>query len=420
LRRLAAIEHVDADGVGRSAAQAAEIKISLDDLLPLWSSPSGSDRLFATGFVSFWAWQRKDSVSIDVLPPISRMLSDETISSYLQCLPPMPAVWECIEQQKEPVQQLYWKKAPVPWEIPRERLEYFVRNLIGADRADRAVEILCRHKKVITDDDAVLVFEALEALPDVDQAHIERNRNGLRHELQKLFEVLYKTSMNQLERLVRLEIFYHSIFEDDQRLYFQPKGLLVAIRDNPTLLIEMLRYCWKDDNGESAKPGDAQARALGEKVGRLLHALAELPGQSELCPMSEKTIAEWVTELVRLASECRHLTAVGLQLPHIIASGAWDSIEKWPSNEIAEAINVLASAIPETFPEHLSISLSNARGVHWVDPSGQSEKSQAESLRKRAEQLRKTCPPACRALQDIAKSLDSEGRNNIEQAKWER
>ena len=420
LRRLCAIEHVDADGVGRTAAFAADVPINLGELLPLFSSTKNSDRKLASGFVIIWAWQHKDSLSTDVLPLLKTMSSDDTIASYLRCLPLVQEVWDFIDDQNETVRRLYWRNAPVPWKIPEDRLSYFVMNLIQANRGDRAIDLLARCRGDIAEGEDYLIFEALESLPFVERDSDEPKPSSLRRELQGLFEVLYRIGMSQVERVVRLELFYHQIFENDEDRRFQPKGLLVAIRDSPFLFVELLRYPWKDDTGTSTTPDDESTKALANQIGGLLRKLAEVPGQSDFCPMNGKTVAEWVSEVIQVASGYQYLTAVGLQLPGIITSGAWGEIDKWPTPDVAEAINVLAEAIPKTFPLHLSVSLSNARGVHRVDPSGQSEKRQAEKLRNRAEQLRLTCPAASRALRDIGQRLEAEAKQNVERAKWER
>ncbi len=420
LRRLAAIEHVDADGVGRAAASAENVQIGLNEVFPLFSSTANADRSVASGFVIVWSWERKDSLSTEVLPLLSTMPSDEARARFLRCLPLVPDVWDCIDAQNETIQRLFWKNAPIPWKIPEGRLSYFVRNLIRAARADRAVDLLARLRKEISKDEADLVFEALETLPLVERAPDEPHRDNLRWEIQQLFNVLDTIGMAQVERLLRLELIYHQVFENDAGQFLQPKALLVAIRDSPSLFVDLLRYPWKDDTGKSTTPDDDSTRVLANQISGLLHKLAELPGQSELCPMSDKTTAEWVTEVIQIASDRRYLSAVALQLPDVIACQSWNAIDDWPSTAVAEAINVLAEAAPEIFPSHLAISLSNARGVHSVDPTGQSEKSLAEKLRHRAEQLRHSCPAAAYALRDKSKSLDSEAIRNVERAKWER
>ncbi len=420
LFRLAAIEHVDSYDVGRALANSEAVQIEPDELLPFFSSDAKTDRLLASGFIAVWSWDRKDSLTTEVLPLLSMMPSDDSAASYLQCLPLVPEVWDSIDRQSEIVQAMYWKNASIPWEIPQGRLPYFVKNLNQVGRADRSLDLLTRRRVQVSEDAADLVFETLEALPFVERDRNEGNHGSLRWEIQQLFKTLYKIGMSQIVRLVRLELAYHEVFENDESRKFQPKGLLVAIRDDPSLFVELLAYPWKDDTGASATQGNEQARAQAKQVGGLLRQVAELPGQSELCPMSGRSIADWITEVTRIATERRYLTAVGLQLPSIIASGAWSSIETWPTPEVVDAINVLAEAAPQTFPRHLSVSLSNARGVHFVDPTGESEKSQAEKLGKRAGQLRQTCPAASRALRDMAQSLESEALRNIEQAKWER
>ena len=93
LLRLAAIEHMDADGVGRTAATSEEVPIELEQVLPLLTSTTNSDQRLARGLIGVWAWQSKDSLSSDVLPIVSTMSSDEMISSYLCCLPVGSEVW---------------------------------------------------------------------------------------------------------------------------------------------------------------------------------------------------------------------------------------------------------------------------------------------------------------------------------------
>lgn len=419
IRRLARIEHVDATTVGGTLASADDARSRLDDLIPLFQAEEESDRLLASGFFGAWTWERKESLSADVFPLLTDLPSDATQSAFLRCLPVGPEVWDCVDHQSDAVQTMYWKKAPIPWEIPEGRLTYFVENLIRVSRADRVVDLLAHRRKEISEDEVELVFAALEAFPEAEQDPNEPRSQNLRWEIQELFLVLYKLDMSQVERLVRLEIVYHSVFEDATGRYFQPKGLLFAIRDSPSLFVDLLTYPWKNDDGGSGTPDDEQSQALANKIGSLLRELAELPGQTDLCPMNNRSITDWVTEVVKVASERRYLIAVGLVLPDIISVGAWRSIESWPPEDLLEAVNILAHAIPETFPEHLSISLSNARGVHSVDPTGKKETNQAEKLSNRCNELRHSCPAASRALAYCAERLSSEAQRNVERARWQ-
>jgi len=336
---------------------------------------------------------------------------------FLQCLPLVSDVWDCVDAQSEPIRQSYWKTATIPWEIPEGRLSYFVRNLIHSARGDRAVELLARQNKEIPEEIADSVFDALEALPLAERESEETDQDNLRWEIQRLFEVLYKIGMSQVERLVRLELLYHEVFENGEAQLFQPMGLLAAIRESPSLFVDLLSYPWKDDTGESTTPDDDSTKVLANRVQNLLHNLAELPGQSDLCPMDHKTTVEWVADVIRVATERRYVTALQLQLPPVLACRAWHAIDSWPSPEIVEVINAVAELDPESIRQQLSSSLFNARGVHWVDPTGQTEKCQAEELRLRANQIRQTCPTAAWALRDIANGLDSDATRNVERAK---
>jgi len=422
LRRLAAITYVDARTVGRTMTVFdQDTGIAFEEIAMLYSSAAESDRSLASGFVEMWASKRKDSISTDVLPAISTMSNVDTKVSFMQCLPPVSEVWACVDAQDETVQRLYWKKAPLPWEIPAGRLSYLVRNLNHAARSDRAIDLVADRKEELGADDADMVFEVLESLPHVDRGATEPNRNGsLRWKIQHAFDLLYRIGMSQVERLVRLELLYHQVFENDKYQMFQPRALLIAIRDSPSLFVDLLTYPWNDDTGGSTMPDNESMKVFAKQISGLLNELVELPGQSDLCPMTDKTVAHWVAELIRIATERRYLTAVQLQLPRILTCRAWEAIAAWPTPSSIDAINVLAELDPQSLRSRLSNGLFNARGCHFVDPTGQSEKSRAEEFRKRASDLRQTCPTAAWALDDIARRLDSEAIRNVEHAQWER
>jgi hypothetical protein len=382
------------------------------------SSPSEADRNLASGFIGHWAWERQHDLPQSVLPYLAQISSEETQVLFLRCLPPQPDVWDCVDRQNQAFQQSFWKHARLPWEVPTDRVSYFVNKLAQANRADRAVDFLSHRREMISETEVESVFAALEGLPHVTR-DADEGTASLRWEIQQLFDVLYKLAMSQVERLVRLELLYHSVFEKDEGLRFQPKALLAAIRETPSLFLDMLAYLWKDDRGKSGTPDDDASRNVARRVRGLLSSLAELPGQSELCSMSEKTVADWVAEIIRHAKERGYLTALQLQIPEIVTTDAWDAFDTWPDSAIGEALNLIDEIDPDNFRRHLADSLSNARGFHSVDPTGQTEKSQAEKLRRRAQELRDACPSVAWALTHIAQDLDEESSRNIERANWE-
>ena len=114
------------------------------------------------------------------------------------------------------------------------------------------------------------------------------SKDSVRWELQQLFDVLYRNGISQVERIVRLELLYHQVFDGNEVRKFQPKGLLVAISDSPSLFVDLLSYPWKDDNHESTLPNDQHTRVLANRVGGLLHQLTELPAEYDLAPMNGK------------------------------------------------------------------------------------------------------------------------------------
>ena len=420
LQRLSEIEHVDADAVGRAVAMSKDAQVSPQEIVHYLSSKTKPDRFFAQGYLSVWSWERKDSLSTDVFPLLSTLTSHDSIASFLHCLPCMDEVWNFIDTQEAPTRCLYWKKAPLPWEIPHCRLGYFVRNLIEASRPDRAMELLVRCRDDIALEEIEFVFASLESFPFVERDINENHRNSFHWEIRQLFDKLYDFAMSQAQRLVGLELFYHQVFESDDAQWFQPIALLLAIRDQPSLFVEMVSYTSVDDSDElTAVEGEAASIRV-KQISGLLFRLAELPGQSSLCPIEDKTLVDWVIEVLHIAGERRCLKSVIRQIIEIIVRVSWKSIDTWPNETLAKAINIMHEKLPEIVSRKLYIGLSNSRGVHWCDPTGKFENQLSVKIAKRAIQIGLTCPAASKAMRDIAKMIEAESRGNVEESNWER
>lgn len=420
LLRLSEIEHVDADAVGRAVAMSKDVQVSPQEIVHYLSSQAKPDRSLAQGYLSVWSWERKDSLSTDVFPLLSTLTSNDSIANFLQCLPCIDEVWSFIDTQEAPIRCLYWKKASLPWEVPNSRLGYFVRNLIEASRPDRAVELLVRCRDDIALEEVEFVFAALESLPFIERDINENHRASPHWEIRQLFEKLYDIAMSQVGRLVGLELLYHQVFECDEDQRFQPKALLVVIRDQPSLFVEMVRFSSVDDSGALTVIEDEDSRIRVTQLSGLLFRLAELPGQSSLCPIEGKTFVDWVVEVLHVASENKCIDSVVRQIIHTSAWGSWKAIDSWPDEELAKAINIMSDKCPEIVSRNLAISLSYARGVHWCDPSGKSEQNLSKKISSRASQLRLTCPAASQALRNIANNLNTESKGNVEESNWER
>lgn len=421
LQRLAAIPYVDAIAVGRNAYAAAQESVNgLHHFVHLFASTTKSDQQLATGYVAEWAWATKESLAVEALPLTSTISDEKSKAAFLRSLPFVSQVWDCVDAQAQDVQRFYWRSMSVPWEISDERLPYFVNRFVEFARADRAIELLSRRRKSLTDNSMDLIFDSLEGLPNVVRDADESKQDNLRWEIQQLFEVLYGCSIAQVERLVRLELLYHDIFEIDEATSLQPIGSLTAIRDSPQLFVDMLQYAYRNDLGEAVSRADSDPKLiLNTKIRRLLKNLSELPGQSDRCQMNGATTATWVAEVMRIATDRRYVNAALLQISTVISSRAWKSISSWPRPEIEEVINFLCDLNPEDFRQQLSNSLFYARGTHFVDPTGNAEKIKAAEFHSRSKQLQLSCPAASFALREVAKSLESEVVRNIERARWE-
>jgi hypothetical protein len=125
-----------------------------------------------------------------------------------------------------------------------------------------------------------------------------------------------------------------------------------------------------DDNGESTTLDDETTRISITQIKGLLFRLAELPGQSDLCPIEGKTFVDWVSHVLQIASEHKCLESVGRQIIDVMTRTSWRSIDTWPDEELANAINHMDNIFSDLLQQRLFLGLSNARGMHCCDPTG--------------------------------------------------
>ncbi|MEZ5944326.1 MAG: hypothetical protein R3C18_23295 [Planctomycetaceae bacterium] len=185
LRRLAAITHVDANAVGRILASLDRDDLDFEEIAQHFSSTTESERLLARGYVAVWSWNRREALSIDVLPISESLPSDEAAASFLCCLPAGEELWNYVDQRNVTIQRQFWKNASVPWDIPAGRTSYLINNMIAAGCTDHAFDLLSRQDDAFIFDDPEPLFQALESLPKDTRGTDTARRRNLRWEIQK-------------------------------------------------------------------------------------------------------------------------------------------------------------------------------------------------------------------------------------------
>jgi hypothetical protein len=74
----------------------------------------------------------------------------------------------------------------------------------------------------------------------------------------------------------------------------------------------------------------------------------------------------------------------------------------------------------ENIAQGMALGQYNARGVHWVDPSGAEDRALASRHREWSKKLAFDTPFTAKVLEDLAKRYDHDAERHIEDHRLER
>lgn len=323
----------------------------------------------------------------------------EDIQFITNQLPVKPDVIELIEKMSPEQQNAYWENVYV-WMFHEEKgfVQDCLIKLLQVNRPYTVMRQLCfddfGNSEIILE----ALYKGLLCYPNSENNGICLD-NISSHELQKLFEKLYDDKNADTLLTSQLEFAYVQKFD----LNFEPKCLIENLLSDPSLFLEIISYCFKNDENDDVMR--KINKAIRSKAFEVLARIKRLPGQQGK-EIDKEKFNDWITKVRKLAKERKYEKACDIEIGKILSYSPIDEDGVWPHKYVREFFELNSSEILEN---EFRVGLYNQRGVHIVT-GGDEEEKIAKKYYGYAEKLRISYPRTSYILNTIGDSFKSESR----------
>ena len=222
------------------------------------------------------------------------------------------------------------------------------------------------------------------------------------YRIQKIFESFYNCEyIEDLERLVKLEIYYDPILEN--KAYFLSK----IANKSPIIVTELAEFVYKNDDGESCKiPNiDAIASNCYDKLNNLKIEFTEENG------------IEWCEEFLNLMKKKNRTKVMFHILGQLLARTSIDKDDKvYPSKNVRKIIEYYKSG---DLASSFKIERYNERGVHYIG-IGEEENALYIQYLNWANEIKFEYPETSKILKSLAETYKEEAKMIREKANYVR
>ncbi|MBY5651750.1 hypothetical protein HFO45_26385 [Rhizobium leguminosarum] len=302
--------------------------------------------------------------------------STDTAAKLLTALPFSRATWDVVERLLGRAEGLYWASVGIGLIENKRDLRYTVKKLLKQNRPDAAVEALHSYMFRFGDLDAKDATKALLAL-----AKAAKKLAGMdSYDVEALIKRLQTASDANLRSLEKIEWAYLDLLVQLGRETF-PKTIEQRLADDPDFYLDVLAKIYRPKGAPSKEPTE-QERQTASAAYRLLLHWRTPPGQKIGDGFSSLNFKRWFEIFVE-KSETKGYLDIGLsRLGYVLIHVPEDPSGFWVNRAVAEALDESAY---DSLRSGYRTGLYNARGAHWVDPTGAPENALAHKYKVQAE-----------------------------------
>lgn len=346
---------------------------------------------------------------------------DTALLTILRALPQQRWTWDQVAHAGEAIEQAYWQRAPILWIDENDQAAAFaVRKLIAVGRARHAVHLAGRDQQRRLPTELLMTI-----LTEAIKQPIEGNSDGNEATMfqHHVIEILnWLEAEVPTETLARLEWAYLPLLQHSRR---QPKALLTALSEQPSLFIEMLRAIFRpsEDSGvvEPEQTDPERAQAVATQAFRLLELWNRLPGTRDNGTIDSRALKAWIKEARSLAKAAGRGDIADSRIGTMLSASPTGVDGIWPAEAVREVIDEFDS---KPMIDGFWIGRRNRRGITSRMPrdGGKLERDQAANYRKFAAALAYEYPRTAKALDGLAESYEEEARHHDDHAErldWE-
>lgn len=363
--------------------------------------------------VSSFIWRRFYIKNWDWCDSIDKSSwSPAQTGQFLACLPFTKETWNRASEWLKELEGEYWTRTGANAYQTDCDLPIAIEKLIEHERPNAAINCLYRmlHSKqpIDTDQCVQALLAALssnEASYAMDGYHIV--------ELIKLLQA--DPSVNE-DDLFKVEWAYLRLLDSHRGA--APQLLENRLANDPEFFCEVIRLIYRSKKeGQAQKEPTEESKAIATNAWRLLHEWKTPPGTQKDGTFNEEYFTKWLQNVKASCTETGHLEVALTNIGEVLIHAPEDLNGLWINRVVAAALNDRET---EDMRNGFRTGTYNARGVHWVDPTGKPEKVLAEQFRVKAEEAENEgFQRFAVTLRDLADGYDKEAERIILENKLE-
>lgn len=330
--------------------------------------------------VNGFVWKRHNIYGWDWCDNIDKSCwSNEEIGSFLSFFPFTEESWERANKWLGQSQGEYWSRTTANAYQADRNLDIAIEKLIEYGRPHAAISCLDRMRH---DKQKINIDQCIRALLAALTSE-EPTYSMDEYYVVELIKYLQTNSKVSQDQLFKVEWAYLPLLDGYGGA--SPKLLENRLASNPEFFCEVLRLIYRSKNeDEPQKEPTEKSKAIASNAWRLLHEWKVPPGMLEDGSFNEDNYLDWLRLVKNDCTASGHLEVALITIGGVLVYSPSDPDGLWINRTIAESLN---SRDSEDMRSGYSTGLYNARGVHWVDPTGEPEKELADQFRQKAEDV---------------------------------
>lgn len=298
---------------------------------------------------------------------------------FLSLLPFTPEVWEKVAGWLAGEDEHYWLSVDVNPFYNKENLPFVIDKLIEYARFSDATSCF---------------FALLHSQQDIDLEklmlvllQLAENKQQVReidhHSVSELIKHLQQNSSAIEDKVIQVEWAYLPLLSGSTEA--TPVLLERKLATEPEFFCEIIQLVFKSKKDQKSTQALSEDKQVIVRLAwRLLHNWRTVPGSLESGGFDAQSFNSWLADVKKLTRESGHLDVAMSQIGEVLIYAPTGANNLWLHEAVAEALNMQDA---EIMRDGFRLGLYNSRGVHMVDPSGQSERDLAEQYRKKAEEI---------------------------------
>jgi len=301
----------------------------------------------------------------------------DQIGCFFSFLPFTQDAWQRASQLLGENVSPYWTKASANPCDANTGLEAAIDQLIQNGRPFAAIRCLGTMLYEKLPIDSVRAVRAL--LTALKSSESPQSIDA--YEIVEIIKAIQNNPSTNPDDLFHVEWAYLRLLDDHHDA--SPKLLEGRLASDPSFFCEVIRLVFRSKNEERRTDEPTKEREqIAANAYRLLRQWRIPPGWRKELAYDGEALTAWLNAVNKQCLETGHLEIAMTMVGHVLTHVPADPVGLWIHRSVAEALNAKDAG---DMRNGFRTQLFNSRGVHWVDPTGKSERKLATKYREQAD-----------------------------------